>query len=555
MVSQSILHGRVLAFLTFSLMFFSDIPSGCGTNRNEAAHKNINKFLKNRMHISSEVMLALLHSYFYMHNAKAMGKKMMQASIDVVKNMSINAEVRHRPTIGFPSKNLMTGFAPQYLKTTDDEIMELVRHTLILESETKKMPNFSHMSREDMLLSCEFQALPECELDQMTQEHIERVDRLLSDAGLKRVATPMDGNCLFTTTGYILQKSQLTDEYKEFLSSNNVNHTNELREFAQELRHATVRELEVNYEYYKHFDESPSQEAYNMKVQEYNKEGHFAGNFGDLLIFGLANALRSSINMVCSHQDMPFFHVQPRDSPINNDTLLLAFIACGPGHYDATERKISQPIGKRSICVCGRKGKGNVACHTQDCKCFKARVSCGTDPSCRCRNCHNRYGKRGNMLSEGHRCRCGQMKKVEPVIKPCSTTKCPCFLRGKACTGCGCKFCSNRHGKQECRDKGSRKTTPRKISAAHKNKLERTGSSDYLSQNDFVEKSIKWTLRETILLNQIVTQKKLVKPFIQKKVCALFNEVIQKNPEMGTIKTMKQIQCKLAHMSKVKNDK
>ena len=483
----------------------------------------------------------------------------MQSSIDAVKNMSVNGDAHHRPTIGFPHKYVLAGSATQYFTTTDDSIMELVRQAQALEAESKKMPNFSRMSREDMVLSCEFQALPECEVDQMSHEHIERVDRLLSDAGLKRVSTPLDGNCLFSTGSFILQNSKLTEEYMQFLNSINVNCSNELRDLARELRHATMQELKGNYEHYKNFAECPNEEEYTMKVQEFEEEGTFAGNFGDLLIFGLANALRSSINMVCSHQDMPFFHVQPKDTPLNNETLLFAYIACGPGHYDATGRKIdhtiSQRIVKRGICVCGRNRKGNVACHTKDCKCFKDGVSCGIYPSCRCQNCHNRYGTRGDMLSNRHTCRCGQMKKGEPVIKPCSTTKCPCFLRGKACTTCGCKFCGNRHGKKEDGDKGRKKTTPRKLSAAHKNKLVRTGSSDYLSKNDFVEQSTKWTLRETILLNQIVSQKNTMKPLTKKNICKLFNEVIQKHPKMGTVKNMQQIQGKLTHMSQVKSDK
>ena len=476
----------------------------------------------------------------------------MESSINAVKNMCIRLELHNRPTIGFPSKEVTGNWTPQCFSLSDN-VEEIVLQTRKMVSASEKMPGFSHLSTEDMVVSGEFKTLPVCDQDPNTNEHIERVDKLLDDAGLKRVEMPKDGNCLFSTTAFALKKTNLTKDYREFLSSININVLDELINLAHNLRRVAVHDLEGNYEFYKHFDNDLSQESYITKVKEFQSSGSFAGDIGDLLIAGLASALMISINIVSSHRDMPFLHIQPRDTPLNNEPLTLAYIACGPGHYDGTELKRKPSVGKHGICLCGRNG--NIACHTKACKCFQRKVSCGIDPTCRCRNCQNRYGKREDRISDGNGCRCGEGKKDEPVIKPCSTTRCACFLRGEACISCGCKFCGNKHGSKEQTNKGSKKTTPKKLATSHKNKLPRATSAEYLKQNDFVHEPMKWTLRETILLNQIVKEKETVKPYNTQKICTMFNDVISKHSDMGNIKSKRQIQQKLAHMDKIMDGK
>ena len=533
-------------------MCFSDIPPGQGTSRNENLHKNLNRYLKSRPHISSEVMLALLHSFFYKRNCKIIGGKSMESSVNAVKNMCISTNLHTRPTIGFPSKEVMGNWTPQYFYSSN-KIDNIVLRTRKLVSASEKMPNISHLSAEEMVIAGEFKNLPVCDENQDTIEHMERVDKLLDGAGLKRVGMPRDGNCIFHTVGFTLKNTNLTTEYQVFLRSIHVNDLSDLTNLAYSLRQATVQDLIRNYEFYKFYVNDLSEESYIDRVKEFQTSGSFAGDMGDLLIAGLANALMISINIVGSHRDVPFLHIQPRDPPMNNAPLTLAYIACGPGHYDGTEVKRIQSVGKHGICICGRRG--NVACHTKACKCFHSKVSCGIDPSCRCRNCQNRYGKREDKLSEGHGCRCGEGKKNEPVVKPCSTTRCICYLRGEACISCGCKFCGNKHGSKGHTDKGTKKTTPKKLATSHKNKLPRSTSAEYLKKNDFVYEPMKWTLQETILLNQILKEKKGAKPNNAKQICMIFNDAVSKHPELGGIKSKGQIQQKIAHMAEILDGK
>ena len=530
--------------------YFSDIPQGMGTSRNESLHKGLNRFLGNRSKLSSEMIFALLHSFFYMHNNKTIGKTSKESSADAVKNICISPATNFQPRIGFASRSEM-----QMPQTLLDEVSEIARVSKDIIAASEKMPKMPMFTREVAVISCCFKGLPNCDAGPINEqkEHYEQIDKVLREASLERIAIEGDGNCMFSTVSFSLKSMKLNQEYSTFLESMGINTTEEIASISNSLRKVVVDELMQQYEFYEKFANDLSESEYRRKVQECKKSDVFAGDIGDLILPAISNTLRISINLITSNPECPFMHMQPKDSPLSDSPLCIAYISHGPGHYDACKEMIfdekHKQGKKQGKCTCGRKV--HTSCISNLCKCFRNKVSCGADPACLCSNCENKFGTRSSQLIKKEGCRCGQGKKEEPTKKPCSSTKCPCFRTDQKCQSkCGCKFCGNGKPNAEQKNK-TREVTKRSLSAKHSSKLERTSSHDFLSQNDFTTKPLGWSLNESIVLSQVIYVKAFSKPYNLKAITSLYNSVIQADQQFGTIKTKDQIKSKLAHMTKL----
>ena len=504
--------------------------------------------------MSTKLTLALLHSYFYARNSKLAGKDPLVSCLDAVTNMS-NSDSPATPTIGFAALEPSLNIQPGHILTDQDET-EISRRISDLISASEKMPKISNLAQEDQVLGCAYKSQAVCSSDLEENEHYQKVDALLKNADLRRVTIPADGDCLFTAVSFMLKNASLSERYSNFLSTLGVETEHEIKNLMIKIREITVVEMQENHQHYCIFlDDEFNHDNYMLAIQEFRNSGCFAGDMGDLMPLAIANVLRTSINIITSCKDQPFQHIQPRTTPLNEGPLCLVFIAFGPGHYEATQSivRTSSLKEKKSKCTCGRKSVS--CCMTIKCPCFAAKVSCGQAPVCYCRNCSNKFGGRNSTESKPDYCGCGEKLRTEPPKRPCSSTKCPCFLKGRACDKCKCKYCGNKHGTSKSRQVMGKKRTPVKNSPIkHSSKLQRESSREYLTKHDFSMKPLGWSLKESIVLSQLILQKNFRKPYgAQKvqKITDLFNNIIAKNPKLGSRKQVSQIRQKLIHTKRV----
>ena len=520
---------------------------------NENLHKHLRCYLQNRNSLSPQVLVALLHSYIFARNCRLSGIKPMESSLQACLNKITQPE--QRPAFGLPFDVVSKTIDDSQYFIAEQELADIVQKATDLLTASEKMPKISTIAIEDQVLACEFRTKPACNSESDMHEHYKLVDGWLMDAQLKRVTMPSDGNCLFSTIAYLLKNSKLSQKYRDFLTSREVDITSEIEKLAMVLRKCAVEDLQENYCYYSTNLNDMTFEKYMEGVEEFKNEGCFAGDLGDLQVIAIANALRTNINFVSSSYKQPFQHIHPRDSPLNEDPFSVAFICFGPGHYDAVLSKNDTEQSKKTKqCVCGRKG--NAPCVTNLCPCVANKVSCGMEPCCRCNNCQNKYGTRASTPTKRSFCGCGKNFKEDPGKKICSSSKCPCFMKGRACKECSCKFCSNKYGNSDNQvKKGTRKMTEKKTTSMHSKKFLRQSSSEFLTDNDFSLKPLRWSLKETVLLRKVMLCKKLSEPYNIQEVTAVFNTIIKKNPNMGLSKTDIQVQQKMAHMKKVIDNK
>ena len=99
--------------------------------------------------------------------------------------------------------------------------------------------------------------------------------------------------------------------------------------------------------------------------------------------------------------------------------------------------------------------------------------------------------------------------------------------------------------------KGTRSVTDKTMMAKHGKKFERSSSSQFLTDNDFALKPLRWSLKEAILLQKVISYKNLKEPYDMTEITLIFNSIIKKCPNIGLIKTEEQIRAKLSHIKKI----
>ena len=260
------------------------------------------------------------------------GKGPLESSLAAVTNMSTHAH--SQPTIGLVKgqessiENAPDGNENFFDYHDVEEISEVVSGLI---SACEKMPKISGLTWEDKILACGFKSLPSCNSDSEEKEHYELVDNILRNNNLQRVKIPGDGNCLFSSCGYMLKNAKLSKEYTDFLLSLMVDPKAEMNELSNKLRQVVVQELRQNIERYKDFVNDMSHEKLMSEIQRLENSGTFAGDIGDFMLPAISNALQMNIDIVASSYDKPFQHVHANEAPLNPDPLCLVFITYGPG--------------------------------------------------------------------------------------------------------------------------------------------------------------------------------------------------------------------------------
>ena len=232
--------------------------------------------------------------------------------------------------------------------------------------------------------------------------HERRLTNVLQAWNFARVATIPDGNCLFSAIAYgiRLQIQQGNRIIKEILEKHNV-----CSDMTLSLRRLVVEEwLGENCEDYQSFLTHANLQVEALKFLQ---PGVFSGEMGDLVIKAVANIIQTPIVLFTSAIALPVVVVMPRNAPLNDAPIFVAFNQHGAGHYDAVtwsntefDHQKDAPALSEASCSCGRKGKtDSAACivrfqdsYASKCPCYHAKKACG--PKCRCKNCLNPYGQK-----------------------------------------------------------------------------------------------------------------------------------------------------------------
>ena len=533
--------------------FFSEIPTGQGTNKNELLHRHLRRFLCGRPSLGAETLNALLTTFFYRWNCRQSGISSFDASANEVVSRK-NEDGCVQGLFGFPyeaGKNRNDTFADV---VDQSDVIDIVEATERLAALGKKyLKSDLPLNAEDVLLKSPYKS--PSTISSSGHEHFE-VDRNLSAMGLRRIPIEKDGNCLFKAVSTMIIKKQSDEHYESYLKSIGLRNNTNPAEVSVVLRDLTVKELINNYHEYKKCFPQMNMILYRREVTKFYKDGEFAGMIGDILLPGLANVLRTTFTLYCDNPQSPIQLVKPRKKAINSATIEIAFLSIGPGHYDAVgnsaKTNLELRLKKKKQCGCGRKG--NAACVSRLCPCYDSGISCGTTPSCLCVKCCNKFGKRGSNTDQVKPCSCGRKLKTPPLSNassPCSTTKCKCFLRGEACSDCICKFCSNSHGKQPASESGTRKVTKQSAASKHCGKLPRTPSLKFIRQRSLEKINSRWKLTESILLSEIFKNRGQYGNTSVKTVTRWYNHIIKHYPHLGGAKSERQISHKWKHIAEI----
>ena len=321
----------------------------------------------------------------------------------------------------------------------DQEVIEAVKSTQLKYSVTKQLASRAkcdvHSTAsslnfvESVLLLLSNARYTESD-DETTSAR--RVDAMLSGYGFQRVAMPKDGDCLFSAVAFQLQSRYASEEkdsplYQHLHTLGIKADQPDLQIIVQKLRALTVKEFfgGRRSEYVSYLDSSHRDEFENM-ANNFVERGFFDCELGNATPLALANILQVPLVIMSSIENFPVIPIIPREPPLTNVPIYIAYQRVGSGHYDATveaqhgnsatttsvlhsetdsnqDKDRMQPEGAlKQItaggCRCGRGSaknkKGRQFCHIyrDKCKCFQSVKGCTS--TCACFNCGNPHGKR-----------------------------------------------------------------------------------------------------------------------------------------------------------------
>ena len=198
-----------------------------------------------------------------------------------------------------------------------------------------------------------------------------KVDAVLKAYGLERVPVAKDGNGLFASVSFFLLQLLTTDgcslDLQQHLNSIGITGDKTLPELIKLLRKLVVE-------------------------------------LGNAVNLALANVLRTSLVAFTSLENYQILTVFPKNDPVSNVPVYLAFEQIGPSYYDTviqsgTNEELSQPKElTRPVCRCGQGAAKNKMTrkfcleYKSGCKCYQNLKGCTSD--CGCFNCANTFGVR-----------------------------------------------------------------------------------------------------------------------------------------------------------------
>jgi hypothetical protein len=375
----------------------SDIDVGCGTNRDERLHREMNNILKARS-IGAELAYVRLTELFMEENRKRSGETLW-STIPEMKTLSAEQMTQdayedqtqsHSEQFGIRSKsNEMesTEVHENIDKIGQFNIQNLCDLQYYIEkrmeddSRTKdrdngKMQFFLEIIKQALAwwsTSLCIQSIvgarcvkkgdiPSVVRSRMNCKNISKHSKsrqatdtemaeLITSFGYSAVDIPADGDCLFTSIAF--QLLQLINEpngcsraLKAHLDCLGIDVENaNIPSIAEKLRCLVVNEWQGQFceEYMEFFSPSVECDAdpkvmFMQEAEKFRKKGVFAVSLGDAAPLALSNILHLPIMVLTTNNTRAFTEICPRFLITSAKPILLAHYTDGPGHYNALVR-------------------------------------------------------------------------------------------------------------------------------------------------------------------------------------------------------------------------
>jgi hypothetical protein len=236
-------------------------------------------------------------------------------------------------------------------------------------------------------------------------DHHKRLDDNLASWQLTREPMDGDGDCLFSAIAFgMLQPASNNNAHvlgilPLFTDSQGTDTS--IEQIVPHLRQALVAEWSgPNSAEYQNFLAATQ---LLVEAPRFLQKGVFCCELGDLVITALANVLRIPIVVFTSVQNFPMTTIVPTYNVAGtSEPICIALTQYGGGHYDAVIQMAAMDYDEleqeEPHCTCGRKkASKSWACtatelaYSTRCPCYKAARPC--THRCRCKDCHNSYGK------------------------------------------------------------------------------------------------------------------------------------------------------------------
>ena len=372
---------RAISNLKKHIMYgcLSDIPPGCGTNRNERFHCHMNSLVR-RSRIGVLLAYALLSVVMYSHNssAKIKGKTLVRPII--ASPQRYGRDNAHLPCFGISPKvrDQVREDDSFEADVSDCEIdLELVRSLYMASL------NMFYLSKSLFTLNLSrlkesvtrFEPYQRQNVDEpVTSSGDTIIHGKLSEYGLRICEIAKDGNCFFMSVAVSLSHAKEVGKEACTILGSPLDVLDDPVQFSQLLRRRFVEELlSDRRQEYTAFLVYEQLADWEQEVRKFIQDGFFNSAIGDLLPTVISNVLHLNIIIFQKLISPPIMYVSPVQVDRSIGTIFLIYNPLHQGHYDAALKCVheekSNESGKstKKACSCGVNSsvEGKKSCKSQ----------------------------------------------------------------------------------------------------------------------------------------------------------------------------------------------
>ncbi|XP_028418771.1 uncharacterized protein LOC114544301 [Dendronephthya gigantea] len=358
----------------------SDIPVGCGTNKNERLHRDLKKIVA-----TNRIGLPLLYTkMFRMLYRLAQENEKEMSSIQVTKTQKNEhiliteygqkleyfgverclEEIERSENNQRPARKVkgLESYSRKEVEEILDGISILQRnikckwivaeHDYSERSEKEEYDTLEYLkqglsfwrSSESIreIVPRHLLTTKQVQQDSSVETIEQEINSIASQWGLEVVRIAGDGNCFFNSVAFqvsqLLSRCDLQTHVREHLYTLGISSAVSVPAISDILRSHLVAEWTGPFteEYQQFVGEDVD---FQQQAHAFLNSGVFASTIGDLMPLGLSNVLQIPILVLSTQNLVPFYEIYPRSSIGNGEAILLTFNHGGPGHYDALVHK------------------------------------------------------------------------------------------------------------------------------------------------------------------------------------------------------------------------
>ena len=510
----------------------ADIPPKFGTNLNEALHKKINSFFKDRRILSLEKALSLLIPFLSAHNTSITGNDPLEKPVNY--NQAIPFSLSQIASFGICTPLEQS---PSSMNEDCDGLQnKLIEQCNVLHNVCNSLKRDSNWTRpEELLFNSKFKCVPSvCSRDCPSDPKL--------DQSLAKLELLSTSDRFFSVVDAVIHE---LCKLKNLVFCSLAESESDVALAKENLFQMAKRELMHMYE---HFCETiPTKKTYQRIVKDLkvSSRSHFSQT---LLCESISRVIGAVLVIVSCSEDSRIQSIVPKRQ-LRFEVPIVLFYSPHSKQFFCTRKKIQElpeEILAENKCSCGKgRSAKSKKCVEFRCPCIRQKKSC---QNCDCVGCNNPKGRRFQSEVKEKSCRCGENETNER--KTCLNTRCNCFKIGVACSSapaCLCKGCDNPKGAHTPCGSSKRKRVEsprRKTQATCAGKLIRLTYTEFLGEKKELQ-SI-WNQAEmcALFLSEVYSPTKN-----NSDVCTLYNIIARGSNLRIREKSLRQIQSKIKHTS------